>query len=88
MSAMEQEWKNKEERLKITINNKNDEIKSKNAEIKNLEKRTNSLWELLLGGAFVGVMLFVVLVGVLLLTGDMEFSSGGFRYLLKITLGL
>ncbi|MDR2755009.1 MAG: hypothetical protein LBC20_04825 [Planctomycetaceae bacterium] len=87
MSAMEQEWKNKEEKLKITINNQNDEIKNKNVEIKSLKKRANSLWELLLGGAFIGVMLFVVLVGALLLTGDLKLNAGGIRHLLKF-LGL
>ncbi|MDR2440627.1 MAG: hypothetical protein LBE12_14795 [Planctomycetaceae bacterium] len=84
MSAKEREWANKEEKLKITIKNKNEEIRNNNAEIKDLKIRANSFWQLLLGGGFVGMMLLVVVLGVLLLTGDMEFgNNGSFGNLLK-----
>jgi hypothetical protein len=78
MRTQELEWKNIKERLESISNEKSAIIREKDAEIKDLRKRTDSYWGLLMGGAFVGVMLSLVLAVVFWGTGDMKLGGGWF----------
>jgi hypothetical protein len=86
MQAKENEWKKAEEKLHSKLSSLQETIKDKNAEIKNLEKRTTeSRWQLLAGGAFIGLLVSLVLAAILLCTGNMKFDGWVGNALNKVT---